>query len=50
MYVPKTNVVTGKLIYIFVFAYAKGLFSHDVAHLILMSVFKPHHDQVCLQG
>ena len=29
-----TFVVTAKLICVFVFAYAKGLFSHDVAHIL----------------
>ena len=41
MYVAKTKVlisfaVTAKLICVFVFAYAKHLFSHDAAHLFLI--------------
>ena len=39
MYVAKTKalisfVVTAKLICVFVFAYAKKTFSHDVAHIL----------------
>ena len=30
--------VTAKLICVFVFAYAKSRFSHDAAHMLLMSV------------
>ena len=41
MYVAKTKAlisftVTAKLICVFVFAYAKRWFSHDVAHLFLI--------------
>ena len=44
MYVVKTKVlisfaVTAKLICVFVFAYAKCWFSHDVAHLMIPVTF-----------
>ena len=49
MYVVKTKVlisfaVTAKLICVFVFAYAKRWFSHDVAHLIKFIVFQTPTD------
>ena len=43
MYVAKTKAlisfaVTAKLICVFVFAYAKRLFSHDAAHICLLRI------------
>ena len=32
--------VTAKLIWVFVFAYAKSWFSHDAAHMVVSLVFK----------
>ena len=42
--------VTAKLICVFVFAYAKSRFSHDAAHMILISIkkiYEPRHEQIC---
>ena len=44
MYVAKTKAmisfaVTAKLICVFIFAYAKRLFSHDVAHFLFFALY-----------
>ena len=54
MYVAKTKAlisfaVTAKLICVFVFAYAKGWFSHDAAHLVTtMQTKEPHQNKTYL--
>ena len=42
--------VTAKLICIFVFAYAKCLFSHDAAHLSETSTLPSTHVEVCFSS